>query len=297
MRETAEMEIVLHAGAHCTDEDRLMKCLLKNKHLFLPQGIAVPGPSRYRRLLRDAVQALAKGPPAVNARDILLDQIVEQDGAQRVLLSSENFFCVPKLAVSEGMFYPRAEVRIAEFEQLFAGDQLTLCLGIRNPASFLPALFAQSPQEEFLSFLDGTDPTQLRWSELIRRLRAAHPDVEIVVWCNEDTPLIWGSVIREVAGLEHGTKITGGFDLLSEIMSREGMQRFRAYLHSHPVMTERQKRRVIAAFLDKFAIEEEIEEELDLPGWDEAYVDFLTEQYEEDVFAIERIPDVHLIAP
>ena len=44
-------------------------------------------------------------------------------------------------------------------------------------------------------------------------------------------------------------------------MSKEGMQRFAAYLKSHPDMTEIQKRRVISAFLDKFALEEEIEEE------------------------------------
>ena len=40
------MDIVLHAGAHCTDEDRLVKCLLKNKDLFLQRGVAGPGPSR-----------------------------------------------------------------------------------------------------------------------------------------------------------------------------------------------------------------------------------------------------------
>ncbi|OWU83378.1 hypothetical protein ATO6_18080 [Oceanicola sp. 22II-s10i] len=290
------MEIVLHAGAHCTDVDRLVKCLLKNKDLFLQKGIAVPGPSRYRKLLRDTVKAMIKDAPADGARDILLDQIVEQDGATRVLLSDENFFCVPKLAVSGGLLYPRAEQRLTDLAELFGSDHLTLCLGIRNPATYLPALFAESPHDDFLTFLDGTDPALLRWSELIARIRAAHPEIEITVWCNEDTPLIWGSIIREVAGLEHGTKIIGGFDLLADIMSKEGMQRFRAYLHAHPVMTERQKRRVIAAFLDKFAIEDEIEEELDLPGWDEAYVDMLSERYDEDVFEIERIPDVHFIA-
>ena len=64
-----------------------------------------------------------------------------------------------------------------------------------------------------------------------------------------------------MAGLNPGTKIKGSFDLLSEIMTREGMTRFRAYLAKHPVMTEIQKRRVMVAFLDKFARPEAIEEE------------------------------------
>jgi len=75
------------------------------------------------------------------------------------------------------------------------------------------------------------------------------------------------------------------------------MQRFRAYLKSHPTMTEMQKRRVIAAFLDKFAIEDEIEEELDAPGWTEETIDALTDLYEEDMHVIARIPGVSFIAP
>ena len=58
-----------------------------------------------------------------------------------------------------------------------------------------------------------------------------------------------------------------------------------------------QKRRVIAAFLDKFALDEEIEEELDMPGWTEELVAELTEVYDEDVLAIQRIPGVTVLTP
>ena len=128
-------------------------------------------------------------------------------------------------------------------------------------------------------------------------IREAAPNVPITLWCNEDTPLIWAQIIRDLAGLEHGEKITGGFDLLSDIMSREGMRRFRAYLHEHQGMTEMQKRRVIAAFLDKFALEDALEEELDIPGWTDELVEELTEIYDEDVFHIQRMPGVQMITP
>ena len=79
-------------------------------------------------------------------------------------------------------------------------------------------------------------------------------------------------------------------------MSKEGMQRFAAYLKSHPDMTEIQKRRVISAFLDKFALEE-IEEELDLAGWTEDLMDDMMDVYDEDMLEVQRIPGVTLIAP
>ena len=93
------------------------------------------------------------------------------------------------------------------------------------------------------------------------------------------------------------TKISGGFDLLGQIMSAEGMKRFHSYLKSHPPRTEVQKRRIIAAFLDKYVIDDEVEEEFDLPGWTEEMVDELTELYEEDLYTIERMAGVNFIAP
>lgn len=80
-------------------------------------------------------------------------------------------------------------------------------------------------------------------------------------------------------------------------MNPEGMQRFRLFLKEHPNINEAQKRRVMQAFLDKYALEEEIEQELDLPGWDEAYVDRLCDLYERDMDQIDRIPGVTFIAP
>jgi len=291
------MDIVLHAGVHCTDEERLVKCLLRNKDRMLPHGIAVPGPSRYRRILREAMFAQETAPPAPEARDVLLDTIVEEDGASRLLMSNQHFFAVPNFAVMQGRLYPQAAVRVGQLKALFPQDRLTVAFALCNPATFLPALYKIGGAGEFLDFLKGSDPRLLRWSEMVQRIRDAHPDVELLLWCNEDTPMIWAQIVREVAGLDHTAKISGGFDILHEIMSKEGMHRFRTYLASHPVMTERQKRRVIAAFLDKFAVEDQIEEELDLPGWDEAYIDELTETYEEDVFLIERIPGVQVITP
>jgi hypothetical protein len=54
---------------------------------------------------------------------------------------------------------------------------------------------------------------------------------------------------------------------------------------------------VITAFLDKFAIEDMVEEEFDLDGWTNPLIEQLTEQYEEDLFTINRIPGVELLAP
>lgn len=199
--------------------------------------------------------------------------------------------------MAEGKFYPLAVQRMQQLTQLFKGDSVEMAIGLRNPASFLPAVLDRVGVAKRDEILAALDPYRLRWSDMLVSLRAALPDMPILLWCNEDTPLIWAQIIRELAGLPSGQKIIGGFDLLGEIMSKDGMRRFRAYLKEHPNMSELQKRRVIAAFLDKFAIEEELEEELDLPGWTVELVEEMTVLYDDDMLRIQQIPGVQIISP
>lgn len=293
------MKVILHAGVHATDEDRLLKCLLRNADDFRKQGTAVPGPGKYRRLLSSALNALTQGPPAPGARDIVVDEIVndDPDRVNRLIMSHESMFCVPKLSLGAGRLYPRADERLANARRLFVGDDVELFLALRNPATWLPAVYANTPHDRFQDFLNGCDPAYLRWSELIQRISTANPEMQITVWCNEDSPLIWGEIVRAMAGLPSGRKIVGAFDLLNQIMTTEGMQRFRAYLAAHPNMSEPQKRRVMMAFLDKFAITDAVEEELDIPAWSEDYVDVLSELYEQDMDVIAQMPNVTFILP
>ena len=291
------MQIVFHAGVHNTDEDRIIKCLLKNRPDFAALGVNVPPPGRYRKLIHQTLLAMSDNAPSPDARDILIETILEEETCERVLLSNENFFCVPNMALRDGQFYDKGHERIALLSQLFPDDSIEIFLGICNPATYLPAQFRRTKYDDFADMTFGADPRDLRWSDLVYRIRENTPNVALTVWCNEDTPLIWAQIIRELAGIDPNEKIKGGFDLISEIMTPEGMKRFRAYLADHVDMSEMQKRRVISAFLDKFAREDMIEEELDLPGWTEKMVEDLSEIYDEDVFEISRIPGVNFIAP
>lgn len=274
-----------------------MKCLLRNAEDFAARGTMVPGHSKYRGILRETLNAMVSAPPSEMARDVLMDAILDDGEAERVILSDANFFRTPKTAVQQGMFYPAAPVRMMRMAQIFEQDDVEIFMGIRNPAGFLPILYNKTENTDPDAFWGGRDPRDVVWSDTLDLLRQAVPNVPITVWCNEDTPLIWAHIIRQMVGLADDQKIIGGFDLLSSIMSTEGMKRFRAYLKDHPVMTEHQKRRAIAAFLDKYALEAEVEEELDMPGWTEDLVAEMSDIYDEDVAAIAAMDGVRVLLP
>jgi len=132
------MQLVLHTGVHFTEDERLLKCLLRNQDDFAKTGVKVPGPSTYRNLFRDTLNAMHKAEPSEVARDVLLDAILDEETASRVILSDANFFRSPATALQEGVLYPAAAVRMLRMAQLFPEDEIRIFMAIRNPASLVP---------------------------------------------------------------------------------------------------------------------------------------------------------------
>jgi hypothetical protein len=137
----------------------------------------------------------------------------------------------------------------------------------------------------------------MRWSELISRLSAAAPSSRITVWANEDTPLMWPRVLQAVSGYSDETALTGLDDFYASLMSPGGLKRMTGYLDTHPPKDATHMARVVAAFLDKFAIDEVIETEIDLPGWSESYVEALSGLYDQDLNVIAGMDGVHFLTP
>lgn len=291
------MQIAYHIGVNCTDEERLLRSLMRSADLLSQADIALPGPGRYRKLMRETVEGLTQGPAPAETRDVLVDAITDMPEARRMVLSNAAFLTQPNRIFEDGQFYGMAGFKMQALRQMFPGDAVTVFMALRNPATFVPAVFAQARARTMDSYLGPVDPRSLRWSDLIARMRAAAPDIPLVVWCNEDTALIWNELLHRLADLPAAAPMEGAHDLLETIMAPEGMARFRAYLASHPPASDLQLRRVIGAFLDKYALPHEIEEEIDIPGWDAALVDDLTAAYEADLPRIAAMPGVTFLSP
>jgi hypothetical protein len=292
------MRIVYHLGAHCTDEDRLVRCLLKNRAVLAEQGIAVPSPTRYRRLLRDSALQLKGQRASGETQDMILEQILEEPDAERMILSWDSFLSFPAWAVRDGLYSFGGE-RIRAFTQIFPDHEAEFHLAIRNPATFLPAL-DQKVQAKIAakgreSLLDNLDPLALRWSDTVRQILRLNPGVPLTVWCDEETPLIEPEVLQALSGHADGTPMVDTNEILVLIMNEIGLARMRTYCTEHPPQSVAQRRRIVTAFLEKFARPDQVEVELDVPGWTDDLVARMTETYQRDVAYIRNMAGVRLI--
>ena len=206
------------------------------------------------------------------------------------------FVLLPQWVLKDTL-YPAAGERVRAFSQIFPEIEAEFHLAIRNPATFLPALFERHKSKDYTEFLAGADPLELRWSDVVERIVTANPDAQLSIWCDEDTPLIWPEVLRGVAGLPEDAVLEGEGDLLASLMSGDGHGRMLAYLETHPPANFMQRRKIISAFLDKFVLPERVDIEVEMPGWTADYVEELTARYDEDVARIAGMGDVRFIAP
>jgi hypothetical protein len=285
------MRIVYHLGAHCTDEDRLVRCLLKNRAVLAEQGIVVPAPTRYRKLLRDTMIQLRGATASEDTEAMILDQIMDEPNADRLILSWTSFLGFPAYAIASGLYGHGGE-RLRAFTQIFPDIEAEFHLAIRNPATFVPDLRERAMQKNHGDILQGVDPFALRWSEAVRQILEQNPNVPLTVWCDEDTPLIWPEVLEVVSGHAPGTVLEDDDELLHMLLTEAGLQRYQTYIREHPPQSVSQRRRIVTAFLEKFGKPEVLSDEIALPGWTDEVVDELTRGYHED---IQRIGDMERV--
>ena len=105
------MRIILHAGVQCTDDERLLKTLLRNKETFAKAGVAVPHPKSYRTLLDKTLTNKINPMTGENFLAIILkDTIVK---SHTVILSNPIFFDSSKEVLWPQKLYPNA-VKLTE---------------------------------------------------------------------------------------------------------------------------------------------------------------------------------------
>lgn len=291
------MQVVFHMGAPCTDDDRLIRSLLKNRATLAKQGIAVPTPALYRDVLKDTLRALDGAPAPEELQRNILTSAKIPEGTERIIFSDPRMVSINRLVVIGAQIWPMIDRVSRSLRNLFPTAEVEFMLGMRDPATLIPALFKTSRFRQFEEFTEDMQPHALAWSEMLARMRVAVPDCPVSAWCNEDTPLIWGEVMRELAGCDPLAPLDGVDDLIEDLMDPAGFRRMQRYLSENPPENEMLRRRVVAAFLDKYALDDALEEELDTPGWSAEMLDDITSSYEEDMDAVSHIPGVTLITP
>lgn len=123
------------------------------------------------------------------------------------LVFDENIIGLVQNGVTAQGLYPLAAERARKVADHLGLERPLLVLGLRGFAGFLPSLYCEAlkstPFQTFRQFLLWP-PEAMSWLPLIRRLRAAFPDSEMLLYRAEDLPGHEAALLARVTGLKPG---------------------------------------------------------------------------------------------
>ncbi|MFT4013731.1 MAG: hypothetical protein QM682_10070 [Paracoccus sp. (in: a-proteobacteria)] len=291
------MQVVFHCGVHGTDMFRMVKTLMQNRDWLLKNGIEPLTPNRHRDVFGEALSALRGAPASPEMEQVMLDAILESDHPERIIFSTPTFLGKAERAISPEGLYASAGDRMAALANLFPSADVEFFMALKNPATLLPFVFSQEGSGDYARVMAGIPPERLRWAPAIRRLQAAIPGRRLVLWCHEDTSLIWPEVVRRIATMPSDVPLKAGLQVLADILRPEGIQMIRDEMAKQSRLTVETRRAIFSRALAQYALPEQMEITIALPGWTQDLVDQISDLYDEDVAEIAALSGIEFITP
>ncbi|CUK05658.1 hypothetical protein RUE5091_02747 [Ruegeria denitrificans] len=291
------MQVAIHAGAAFTDEGRVLNSLKNNSGTLTGNGVKFFGIRRYNRIFKPVFEQAEIETLDSTSYQNIQGILPSEADTRRVVFSSGRFAGDANAALREGQLYPFAGRRMALLEQIFDDHQVELFMGLRNPGSFIPKLLMSLPEGEREDIVRNTDLSCLSWIGMIEDIQDLAPNVKITLWSNEDTPFIWGDIMRALTGLGEHTALVDEYDLLATLLDETGRNKVDALAQRVGVQDKTVRHENLAQIFEEHAQPDKIEEELDLPGWSSDIVDAFSELYEQDLQRLGAISGVRILRP
>lgn len=290
------MQVAIHFGTHGTEPERMIRTLMENRDWMLANGVEVVPPGRYKGVLDESLIALKGGDAPAAMEEVIYDALLESENVRRMVLSQASLIgAIPRCIGPRGLF-PQAGARMRAVAGLFPSAEVEVSLAIRNPALQVPHLIARSDQP-YDKVMAGIDPAALRWGPAMLSIVEAMQGRRVIVWCYEDTPLIWPEAVRRLAHIPANVPLKSGLAVIGDLLTPEGMAELRTALGTPAGRTIEARRTLFEHVLARHAVEEAICETVALPGWTQDLVDRMTEAYAQDVAMIAALPGVEFLGP
>lgn len=289
------MQVVIHAGAAFADEGQVLSSLSANKQALADCRAAILGPRGGRQFVKVLSDALAQDLSDAETQDGLHALLPDDPNVDRVILSNDKFFGPTRSALQHGQIYPFAGQRTAYVQTLLDDAQVEIFVGLVNPGFFIPKVLMSIHEDHRQEILTSTDLSCLSWLSMIEDLRDLAPQVQLTLWKNEHLPLILGDITRAMAGLPGDAPLVDEYALLSSLLTETGQQHVLDIVRGGVGLDKDAQREDLARVLEDYARPDEVEEELDLPGWNADIVDAFTELYEQDLAIIQTMQGIRML--
>ncbi|MEP1355310.1 MAG: hypothetical protein ABJX32_04865 [Tateyamaria sp.] len=259
------------------------------------EGVLIPHPKRYRRLLVDCAARTLDTPADAATLEAMfrLNQIKEPRDLHCVLRVLELMQPPSNFCPAGDWFYdigPRA----AGYCAALAPAPVTFMISLCNPVHLLSQAITSRayPGIDVIS----PDPFNLHWAVVLRALRDSCPAVPIIAWNADEAPMIWDRILVTAVQREASFSEAATMRAARSRMNEEGSARLAQYLDSREGMPDALRAQVVSIFLKRFPRKDVVRPETVLPGWDAETQAQMDQHFAYDLKDVARIEGVTLIS-
>ncbi|MFG6573514.1 hypothetical protein ACGYLO_18120 [Sulfitobacter sp. 1A13353] len=271
--------------------DQLIRSLREIAPNLRKTNISIPDPKVYREIFSRKVRGAEGGAFMPLEVDRMSEALDEQ--AELLILSFNDFLASPSDVFSGGVIYGEAQRRIAYLRELFPNREMSLFFSAANPGAVMAAMLNSGA-------LDAARAEELSkrrplWSELVERLEEHHPDLPVVLWSNEDTPVTWPAVLREVLDKPDGTAVPGGLHMAGAVLDGRAREALGVRIRKILPRSEYAMMCLLSDYLIENVDYGRTEFEVDHSGWTQAVIDDFNLIYEQDLDSCLDFDHAHVI--
>lgn len=292
------MELRLHIGPHCTATRHLRTVLAANRALLAKAGVRVLDPEYAEQAFAAAIKDLREDRPAEQVKADLMAKLTSGRDLRRIVMIDPNISGSVLRPMGRELFYPRIAITLQRIVNVLGGQSLRIFCGLRNPASFIPAVYSAqqriAPDTSFSAFLRDTNLPALRWSDFLHRAQLKDNSLGITTWRHEDYPRIWRNIAQALTGIDNRELLVGDSRPVAPGLSLRGALLLHEYMRSHGDDGRAALARVRAVFAQKFPSSQG---HVDPALWPEELIAGMTENYEDDWYYIERMENLQVLKP
>lgn len=290
------MQLAFHVGVHGSDEDRIPQWLALNADLLASRHVEVPPREVEEPILNEAIASLKGGTASAQLEELVCDALLDHEDTGRIVISRASLLGRPRRALDGDGLLAQAGERMRALANIFPSAQCTFFLALKNPATYLADIL-----DRVARAADGpdlaTDPARIRWIDSVQRMQRALGGAHLVIWCNEDTPLILPEIMRRMTGLEGHGPLPGDMAAAERILTADGVAALQARLAAAGALDTAARRRLTEAVLADMHDPEALRLSIAHPGWTQEVIDRMTADYDADVAAIAALPGVEFLTP
>ncbi|GGA07170.1 hypothetical protein GCM10011498_03790 [Amylibacter cionae] len=262
------------------------------------EGICVPLADQAERAFSRAIKQISTGVPSAEVKGALISALTKDQKYRRVVMIDPSISGTLMRPVGKEYFYPRIATTMSRILNVLDGAPLRIFVGLRNPASFIPSCYCagirHTPALSFEEFVADANLQGLRWSDFLHRAQMKKADLPITAWRFEDYPFMWRDVAQALTGIKNRELLVSTSTPVNSGLSLRGAILMHSYLKEHPVETRAEFEKLNRAFDKKFPSTQGFNDEL---HWPEELTEGMTENYEDDLYYIERMDNVTMLSP